>query len=481
MTEAPQRPHWTNRLYRLLRRVPGCWPLPQALHDLVFLRPAAYWPFLHAQLAAESSYHGPVDQGLRILLINHNFDQDIEALLQANDRHRFLILRYQEIRELARMHFPKCCLEGLETYNLPEMEPFRRRYRGEIGRVVDSIRDRFPFDLAAAPSDLFFWIRELVPEIQERGIPFVVIDKEGATSPYGFHHHAEKVRTVNPFISDYLLAWSERAKEFWIRAGAPPELIHVIGQQRSDHWHRPEDWPDKTRLGLSLRGDAQLVLFLSFDRSAYIPKELYDAGVVRWDDLFEDTHRVTCEFARTHPECDVVIKAHPQQTGLKDLQRWVDSRRVANLRLATGAGLSNPLIGHADVVAGFQTTALIEAMIPGQKPIIYTFWSDAKRWADQILPFHTSGALTVVESPHEFRSALQSALTSPVVPQEQLEARSALVDATFHNPDGRVCQRTLQVLEEFAAFGRPRRETGPWPEAARVEESERRCVVEAPA
>ncbi|MHC4064990.1 MAG: hypothetical protein ACYSUI_10885, partial [Planctomycetota bacterium] len=256
MTEAPQRPHWTNRLYRLLRRVPGCWPLPQALHDLVFLRPAAYWPFLHAQLAAESSYHGPVDQGLRILLINHNFDQDIEALLQANDRHRFLILRYQEIRELARMHFPKCCLEGLETYNLPEMEPFRRRYRGEIGRVVDSIRDRFPFDLAAAPSDLFFWIRELVPEIQERGIPFVVIDKEGATSPYGFHHHAEKVRTVNPFISDYLLAWSERAKEFWIRAGAPPELIHVIGQQRSDHWHRPEDWPDKTRLGLSLRGDA---------------------------------------------------------------------------------------------------------------------------------------------------------------------------------------------------------------------------------
>jgi hypothetical protein len=49
--------------------------------------------------------------------------------------------------------------------------------------------------------------------------------------------------------------------------------------------------------------------------------------------------------------------------------------------------MSNGLIVNADCIIGFQTTALIEAMVT-EKLIIYTFWGEAReKLSLDLIPF----------------------------------------------------------------------------------------------
>jgi hypothetical protein len=452
--------HWSARLARVLRTLPGAWPLPSRLHDMVFLRPAAFWPFLRRQVSDPAACFGAADGRPRVLLINHCFDQDIAALRRAAEGAGVAarVVRYQEIRELARMHFPRDVLAGVEAYNRPSLATRRARYRRALQRWVDIVQDVWPFDVVLTPSDAFFWIREFVPEVQSRGIPIVVADKEGTISPYYFDWHAAQVRQHCPFISDQLLVWSERHAAFWQQAGAPPERIHILGQPRSDLWRRSahaaaDDEPQPLcetaeplgQTPLPLR-DAPLLLFLSFERSAYIPPDLYAAGSVRWDAIFDATHTAVADFARRHTDWDVVIKAHPQQDRLAELASWVRRLDLPNVHLAAGAAATNDLIARAAVVAGFQTTAIYEAMLAGEQPIVYPFWGDAQRWADNILPIHASGAVTVARSAIEFPRALEAAAVSRRAPADQLAQRPAAVRAVLGEADGKVCQRVWAAV-----------------------------------
>ena len=433
-------PHWSARLARVLRTLPGGWPLPSRLHDLIFLRPAAFWPFLRRQVSDPAACFGQPDGRPRVLLINHCFDQDIAALrlAAAEAGVAVRVVRYQEIRELARMHFPRDVLSGVEAYNRPSLAAQRVRYRAALRRWVDIVQEVWPFDVVLTPSDAFFWIREFVPEVQSRGIPVVVADKEGTISPYYFDWHAAQVQQHCPFISDRLLVWSDRHAAFWKQAGAPAERIEILGQPRSDLWHQPS--ADHRDAALPLR-DVPMLLLLSFERSAYIPPDLYASGAVRWDAIFDTAHTAVADFARRHTDWDVVIKAHPQQERLSELAAWVRRLKKPNLHLATGASGTSALISRAALVAGFQTTAIYEAMVTGERPIVYPFWGDAERWAENILPIHASAGVTVARSAIEFPRALEAAAVSRRAPADQLAQRPAAVRTVLGEADGRVCQR----------------------------------------
>lgn len=419
-------------------------------------RKPVYWRRLRKALRNEAACFGPCDQGCRILIINHFFDQDIEAILDANTRQRIFVLPYQAIRELATIHLPQRCESDWNDYHDPALAPQRSAYRADLVQVVDRIEAAFPFDVVVTPSDMFFWIRELVPEVQSRGKPFVVIDKEGTITPHFFTSYARQILRENPFVSDHILVWSPRQEKFWQLAGVRPESIHVIGQQRSDFWSRPDKWPTKEDLGIGLRPDAPMLLFYSFLPHTYIPIDIYQRGEVGWDALVKESHEAVLAVAERFPDWDVVIKTHPQEDSRQARRQLASRGGLHNVRLVTGARLSNVLNVRAEVVTGFQTTALIEAMIPGERPIIYAFWGDAKdKWSEEIIPFHKSGALTVATSPTAYREALIGAMSNPAaaLPPEQIAARRRFVQEYFWKPNGQAGRRTLDKLEEIAAMG----------------------------
>jgi hypothetical protein len=110
---------------------------------------------------------------------------------------------------------------------------------------------------------------------------------------------------------------------------------------------------------------------------------------------------------------------------------------------------------NADVIVGFQTTALLEALLL-DRDVIYTCWGDAyEACKDAILPYEQyEGALRVARSPRELEAGvLGSAIRTPA----RSHAERLRPFEHFLGPsDGRAAQRTLAALERVAGAYRPK-------------------------
>lgn len=384
-----------------------------------------------------------------ILVINHVFEQDLEALQIANTTFSFIVLSAFVLRNTATRLFPTS-VESYHAYNDPAMDKTKLRWRKIMDRFVQRLVQRYNIRAVIAPSDNFFYVRELITALHKIHIPYYVIDKEGTICPAYFTHFAQYIHDQCPLIADHVLVWSERQKQFWMKTGVPENKITITGQPRSDFWRQQNRWLAKDKLGIPhLRPEAPLYLFFTYDPWAYTPDYMVAKGEMHWEQLRQETHATLFEFARQHPGIDLVIKAHPQQLDLAEIRSDITSTGLTNIHFASGSELSNQLIVNADCVIGFQTTALIEAMIT-DKPIIYTFWGEAKdRWSADLIPFHQTPGVQTITSPEALNAALADCQRTTGISSEQRRARDAFVAEYFSMVDGQASSRTINTLSHL--------------------------------
>lgn len=392
----------------------------------------------------------PFNNGKKsLLIINHVFEQDIEALEQVNHEYNFVIISAFTLRNVGTLLFPPE-VESFKIFNSHELDPIKRRYEKILQRFVRKLKTQLHITAVVSPSDNFFYIRQLVPILQSNAIPFIVIDKEGTICPAYFTHFASYIRANCPLISDKILVWSERQKKFWIASGADHNKIEVAGQPRSDFWRDPKRWMGKQDLPIpGLRPQSKMILFFTYDPWAYTPDYMVEKGEMHWDTLRNETHAVLYNYGKMHPETDIVIKMHPQQLDKNEIKKTIDSLDLPNIFLSTGSIISNQLIVHADCIIGFQSTALIESMLT-DKPIIYTFWGEARdRWSEDLIPFHKTEGVLVAASPADLNRMIDQCLTSPELSKAQLKARQLFVDEYFYRVDGHASERTLEAISNY--------------------------------
>lgn len=397
--------------------------------------------------------HGPVGCGRKALVINHHFDQDIEALLlSCHDSLEFLVLPCMPFFAEALLFFrtPEQ-QDGIVPYSqLPRA--LVEGYRAICRRLFDMLHASFPFELIVMPSDSFWWVREFLVVAAERGVARVVLDKEGTISPMSFDLHARQIRTRYPFMSDRLLVWSERQREFWLRAGAPEACIRVVGQPRSDYFFQPARW--RSRRDLGLPEARRVIAFFTFDVDAYInlftPEEV-ERDQLTWGTLRSEIHDELIRIARRHPDVHVVVKAHPQQADLDEVRLWFESLGLPNVVVMDGAGISNHVIVNADLIIGFQTTALTDAMLT-DKPVLYTAWGPTEeRVRDLILPFHRTRGLEWITSAAHLRATLEAWISAPNVSTAIGGNRRCRKEFTdyFLLADGHVGERLRDALSNI--------------------------------
>jgi hypothetical protein len=179
-----------------------------------------------------------------------------------------------------------------------------------------------------------------------------------------------------------------------------------------------------------------------------------------WVDLHAQTERVLRDVAATGT-VRVLLKPHPQQSA--EMLAGMRSRLggVTGLSILDGAADTRELIVSADIVVGFQTTAMAEAMAAAKR-VVYTFWTDAvERVKHQLLPYHElDGCIDVARSPEQCRQALLG--PSDAGPSEaQMRERLAFAEQYLGPVDGHAAERAWQVIErETASFVSPRAVSG---------------------
>ena len=399
----------------------------------------------------ELRIQAPIGNGKKILIINHHFDQDIDALLRGcSDQFQFLVVDCMPFFNEALLYFHTDEeRDGIIPYNLLRPEIITG-YRAACRGLFYDLQKIFPFEAIIMPSDSFWWIREFLEVAHEHGVRRIVLDKEGTISPYSFKVHSTQIKEKFPFISDNLLVWSERQKQFWIKAGAPEDCIRIVGQPRSDFFFQPNRWLTKQQL--EVEGFARHLLYFTFDIDAYInvfPAEEILREGYSWVGLRNEINEKLVAFAQRHPEVCITVKVHPQQADIDFMRQWVMQWGLTNLRLAEGAGISNQLIVNADLILGFQTTALIEAMLT-DKPVFYTAWTETEcKLREELIPLHESAGLNWLRSPEDLRRDLELWAAREWVGGD-LAQRKVFTDAWLF-ADGKVCSRLSQNLAEIVA------------------------------
>jgi hypothetical protein len=406
---------------------------------------------------------------MRLLCIDHGFAQDIEAMQESAGSNHCWSIPFERFFTHAAQIFDAEVLTGLEAYFKPEHAAARERYSELVLRKLERLYSMYRFDAVLAPSDTFFWIRAVTRACQALGIPMVVLQKEATIPPGWLEGPAREWCDVSPFIADHMLVSSENHRRFWLNGGVDPDIVTVTGQPRFDLYARPERWRGVAEPGIELDGKPT-VLFLTYDLNVYLP--IIDrTGLKPWRELRADTEQVLVDVAR-RGLANVLIKSHPQpgEDQTAHLERLAENPGV--FRVDPRADVRHH-IAASDVVVGYQTTALMEALAAGRH-VVYTWWTEPTReFAHDLIPFHEEGeALDIARSPVELERAIERGLREPTRAGFRNEAARQLVERFLGPIDGRAGERCWAMTETVVA------RTAPTPARQRLDR--RRRVLRLP-
>jgi len=386
---------------------------------------------------------------LRVLAMDHFSDQDLRSL-EADQRLDVRRFPYQRFRQPAIRIMGPAVARGLHAYNSPHIEAARGRYAVWLQREVERLYLERAFDVILLPSDTFFYVRNLPRAAHALGVPVVVMQKETTISVHTMEEHSQEMRIEAPFVSDWMTVCSERHRQFWIRAGADGRLVEVTGQPRFDVYatHRSQQPSHRRR-----------VLFLTNELDAYVPGVGQGMGLRTWEPLRDATEATLLDAVRAGT-CELLVKIHPQQN------HRVESARIARRagdRWRHGVDVAPPdadtrdLIVRADVVVGFQSTALYEA-VAAARPVIYAAWGEEyERFRTELIPFDQAppACMHHAASPGDLAALLS--LTLPAAG----DACTAWYEEALGPVDGhatdRVTRRLISIVATWSPTPRRRR------------------------
>ncbi|TXI39850.1 MAG: hypothetical protein E6Q57_20415 [Mycobacterium sp.] len=368
-----------------------------------------------------------------MLAFDHFYGQDLDAL-EAAGRGDWEVFRipYQRIYRLARRHFPEAAFVDVRASAAPVYRDNWASYRAAVAEHVRWFVAAYRPEVFVLPSDTIFYFRPYVESFGAAGLSTVVVQKETTISPMTMDIDSQHVAEAVPFMADLMTVCSERHRQFWLRQGVDPDLVVVTGQPRFDVYARPA--PPRPVHNLPR------LLYFSYDDFAYLPYDGVSTPLGDWTELRRETETVLAEFASAST-WQVVAKMHPQQVSLRN---WLGPDVV---HAATDSD-TRDLIRSADVVVGFQTTALFEAALTGT-PVIYPAWGPVFERAHELLvPFETYGDLVVhVHGADDLRNRLVDPDATRLAPGDGAKAAAA---EHLGPVDGQASDRVLKVLGGYA-------------------------------
>lgn len=341
----------------------------------------------------------------------------------------------------------------------PEFSRRLARLHRHLELILASLRDHFRMHaiLTASVGDTA-WL-ETMGIARSLGIPWIVTEREGVIAPAVMRTYPPVIAKMFPTEVDLMLTWNDAHTEFWHRIGVPRERLCTVGDMKTDFWLSPEVWPTRGEIDPRLTDSKILLTYFSFGEKNNIDNIMYPGTTDSWSDLQSDHYEVLRDVARAYPDVQVVVKGGRKY----DVSRYLRDYRgepIPNIVILGPDVQALDLIARSDLIAGFQTTALIESMFV-DVPILYLAWGyPYGKIADDLIPFHKTDAVQWIQSKAEFRASLGAWLATPrpwKVNANTSSSRRTFREEYFSGAGGSVALRSYEKMLQVVAPRKPDR------------------------
>lgn len=290
----------------------------------------------------------------------------------------------------------------------------------------------------------YSWQQELAVAARNRGIPFVVLFKEGISplfaegvSPQKAYDLLVAKYTNNRFIGDKLIVYNDRIKSGFSNVhieGIDPQTVEAVGIPRFDRY-------------FLLESPGQNIVFFSFnfeDKARHLG--LMTDEFEQYVSKTREFHVEVLKFAASHPDRHVIIKTKNNSKYLKhveDIARATGFSELKNLSI-TNQGNVYDLIKGAHAIIGYNSTTLLEAFAARRIVMAADFrWGSVRDYFDEYsnLPRYVSTAediAVVLSTTHSGRTLEDPELYS-------------LLRERVHIPDGKASARAEAAIHRVIA------------------------------
>lgn len=362
-----------------------------------------------------------------LCLERQNFSKDIEQL-RGRTSLDWLTLRHKLCGQIQSVWAPARMRQQMLYYRESgaDIDRALARSRRFFARFLTAARRRHGIG-AVLSANTDYWQDEAIRwACRDVGLPFLVLSREHyITAAFaaermrryrdsGFHFNGTAVAVFGPQTADTMR----------LTGICPPEHITVTGAPRLDVWR--EFRADATR------GDDAVLL--SFARPQY--------GAPA---CFADVLRAFARAAQDSPGRNFVVKCkNEEDRGL--VNRLLPGLPGADrLRLVLGTPLLE-LLGQASAVIGFNSLALLEALLAPPR-ICVPLWSDAGARPENLMFPQDDVAIRAVidfaRAPEDLGTWLRSRAQDPPTSVARAQ-RMALLQRYFHFPQETTCSAEVE-------------------------------------
>ena len=371
--------------YRLRRRIGTAWSAP--LLSMAARRGAVALAarLLASQVRFVGGVPGRKGNAVRLLLLTKSgFTEDMAATFDAEAGVRLLALD----RTLTKAIYAALLPPEVDDNNYlsagPGYDAGKQALRTFWTALWPRLCAAVGIDAVLTGNFGYYAEQEMATAVEAAGIPFIAVHKECLKTPGNAPFYGELYRDRRQTFPGRLVCnYNQIERSLQIANAITGESTNVMtGMPRLDAVHRwRAEFAGKPR---TLAGPPRVV-FMSFSEHAGAPMTPRKGSVafepladeyagVAFTRLVAEVHGAAVETARRAPAAEVVIKAKDDARALTALKDTFGPGFTppGNLRIISG-GDPFDLITSADVVVGFNSTALFEALAAAVPVIVPDF------------------------------------------------------------------------------------------------------------
>ncbi|PKN26381.1 MAG: hypothetical protein CVU64_17980 [Deltaproteobacteria bacterium HGW-Deltaproteobacteria-21] len=396
---------------------------------------------------------------VRLLIIaKEGFNEDILASLGRDNRFVVFELYRKVVKALAAGLLDPSLEDNNYVSKEIDVEASKEAYRSFMKEFWQKLQLLYGFDAVLSGNFAYYADHEFAAALEELGVPFIVLQKENLKTPgfMGFFSYLYRERR-GPFLGRKILVYNDIERRLEIDSGVvSEEHVSVVGMPRLDRLHRMrQNGPP---------GEARrpAVLFFSFGPKTGLPLLARKAGsgilgnherlssdweMLNWERLCRECHMAMIRLARENPGIDVFIKSKMRDREKSAMHEMLgrDERLTPNVKIVIG-GDPFQLIESSDVVCGFNTTALFEALAAG-RPVVVPLFEEALESTMTPYIVDMGEAVDYASSPNELiRLLVSHAQTPRKIATTLSDQKKKVLEKWVGNIDGRSGERVRDAV-----------------------------------